>query len=288
MELPAGLGGALAFVLGACVGSFVNVVAFRLPRELSIVRPRSFCPRCERPIPAWANIPIIAFIGLRGRCLMCQQPIPFRYFLTEISLAVAALYLYLSFPLPNALARFVFCAALFAASLIDFDWRIIPDAISLPGIPLGILAATFLVPEIGWRSSLFGIAVGGGFLFAVGEVYRLLRHREGMGMGDVKLMAMVGAFLGWPGVLFTLFVGSLLGSVGGILVGLIGPRRAEPVTEDESAPSLPGAPMPDEIGEADEEVSILQVTVPFGPFLSMASGIYTLFQPQLTRWYLSG
>jgi len=288
MELPAGLGGALAFVLGACVGSFVNVVAFRLPRELSIVRPRSFCPRCERPIPAWANIPIIAFIGLRGRCLMCQQPIPFRYFLTEISLAVAALYLYLSFPLPNALARFVFCAALFAASLIDFDWRIIPDAISLPGIPLGILAATFLVPEIGWRGSLFGIAVGGGFLFAVGEVYRLLRHREGMGMGDVKLMAMVGAFLGWPGVLFTLFVGSLLGSVGGILVGLIGPRTAEPVTEGESASSLPGAPMPDEIGEADEEVSILQVTVPFGPFLSMASGIYTLFQPQLTRWYLSG
>jgi leader peptidase (prepilin peptidase)/N-methyltransferase len=288
MELPAGVGGALAFVLGACIGSFVNVVAFRLPRELSIVRPGSFCPRCERPIPAWANIPIIAFIGLRGRCLMCRQPIPFRYFLTEVSLAVAALYLYLSFPLPDALARFVFCAALFVASLIDFDWRIIPDAISLPGIPLGILATTFLVPEIGWRGSLLGIAVGGGFLFALGEAYRLLRHREGMGMGDVKLMAMVGAFLGWPGVLFTLFVGSLLGSFGGILVGLVGPRRAEPVTEGESASSLTGGPLPDEIGEADEEVSILQVTVPFGPFLSMAAGIYTLFQPQLTHWYLSG
>jgi len=288
MELPAGLGGALAFVLGACVGSFVNVVAFRLPRELSIVRPGSFCPRCERPIPAWVNIPIIAFIGLRGRCLMCRQSIPFRYFLTEVSLAVAALYLYLSFPLPNAVARFVFCAALFAASLIDFDWRIIPDAISLPGIPLGILAAAFFEPEIGWRGSLLGVAIGGGFLFAVGEGYRLIRHREGMGMGDVKLMAMVGGFLGWPGVLFTLFVGSLLGSVGGILVGLAGPRRAEPVTAGESPSSLTGGPLPDEMGEADEAVSILQVTVPFGPFLSLAAGIYTLFQPQLTRWYLSG
>ncbi len=288
MELPAGLGGALAFVLGACVGSFVNVVAFRLPRELSIVRPGSFCPRCERPIPAWVNIPILAFIGLRGRCLMCRQSIPFRYFLTEVSLAVAALYLYLSFPLPNALARFVFCAALFAASLIDFDWRIIPDAISLPGIPLGILAAAFLEPEIGWKNSLLGVAIGGGFLFAVGEGYRLIRHREGMGMGDVKLMAMVGGFLGWQGVLFTLFVGSLVGSVGGIIVGLASPRSAEPVTAVESASSSIGRQLPEETGEADEAVSILQITVPFGPFLSLAAGIYTLFQPQLTRWYLSG
>ncbi|HTY56812.1 MAG TPA: prepilin peptidase, partial [Candidatus Binataceae bacterium] len=140
MDIPEGLGGAAAFILGACIGSFVNVVAFRLPREMSIVWPRSFCPHCERQIPAWANIPILAFIGLRGRCLMCRQPIPFRYFLTELSLAIIALYLYLSFPLSEAVSRFVFCAALFVASLIDFDWRIIPDVISLPGIPLGIVA----------------------------------------------------------------------------------------------------------------------------------------------------
>ncbi len=287
MEIPDGLGGAVAFILGACIGSFVNVVAFRLPREVSIVSPRSFCPHCERPIPAWANIPILAFIGLRGRCLMCQQPIPLRYFLTELSLAVIALYLYLSFPLPDALARFVFCAALFAASLIDFDWRIIPDVISLPGIPLGILAAAFLEPMVGWRSSLLGVALGGGFLFAVGEAYRLVRGREGMGMGDVKLMAMVGAFLGWPGVLFTLFIGSIVGSVGGILVGLASRRALQPAATGEVSSSETGGRLPDEIGEADE-VSILQTTVPFGPFLSMAAGIYALFQPELTRWYLSG
>ena len=287
MEIPDGLGGAVAFILGACVGSFVNVVAFRLPRELSIVRPRSFCPHCERPIPAWANIPILAFIGLRGRCLMCQQPIPIRYFFTELSLAVIALYLYLSFPLPDALARFVFCAALFAASLIDFDWRIIPDVISLPGVPVGILAATFLEPSIGWKRSLLGVAIGGGFLFAVGEAYRLLRGKEGLGMGDVKLMAMIGAFLGWWGVLFALFIGSLVGSFGGIIIGLSGRRTPRPAATSEAPSSMIGGRLPDESGEADE-VSILQTTVPFGPFLSLAAGIYALFQPELTRWYFSG
>jgi len=286
MEIPDGLGGVAAFILGACVGSFVNVVAFRLPRELSIVTPRSFCPHCERAIPAWANVPILAFIGLRGRCLMCQQPIPLRYFLTELAMAVIALYLYLSFALPDALARFVFCAALFAASLIDFDWRIIPDVISLPGIPVGILAATFLEPAVGWRSSLVGVAIGGGFLFAVGEAYRLIRGKEGMGMGDVKLMAMVGAFLGWQGVLFTLFIGSVVGSFGGILMGLAGRRALQSAATGEATSSETGGRLPDEIGEADE-VSIFQTTVPFGPFLSLAAGLYALFQPELTHWYLS-
>lgn len=286
MEVPAGLGGALAFVLGACVGSFVNVVAFRLPRELSIVRPRSFCPNCQRSIPAWANIPILAYIGLRGRCLMCRWRIPFRYFLTEFSLAVSALYLYLAFAPLNALARFALCAILFAASLIDFDWRIIPDLLSLPGIPLGVIAASLVEPEVGWKSSLLGVTLGGGFLFVVGEVYRLLRGREGMGMGDVKLLAMIGAFLGWPGVLFTLFAGSLAGSAGGLLVGLAGSRAAGSRTVRETSGAAADGPLPDEIGEADA-VPILQTAVPFGPFLSLAAGVYTLFQPQLTRWYLS-
>jgi len=286
MDIPDGLGGAFAFILGACVGSFVNVVAFRLPREMSIVGPRSFCPHCERPIPAWANIPILAFIGLRGRCLLCRHPIPLRYFITETSLAIIALYLYMRFPLGEAVSRFAFCSAIFAASVIDFDWRIIPDIISLPGIPIGILAATFFEPSVGLRRSLLGVALGGGFLFAVGEAYRLLRGKEGLGMGDVKLMAMVGAFLGWAGVLFTLFVGSIIGSVGGIMVGLSARRAPQPSANGEAESTISGR-LPDEIGEADE-ISILQTTVPFGPFLSVAAGIYALFQPALIRWYFSG
>jgi leader peptidase (prepilin peptidase)/N-methyltransferase len=285
IEPPSALGAVFAFIGGACVGSFVNVVGYRLPRELSIVTPGSMCPSCAHPIPIWLNIPILSYLALRGRCLMCRAPIPMRYPATELALAAAAFYLYLAFAPGDAIARFTLCAAIYAASLIDYDWRIIPDAISLPGIPAGFLAASFLMPEIGWKMSLYGILLGGGVLFGVGELYRLLRNREGMGMGDVKLMAMIGAFLGWPAVLFTLFVGSILGSVGGVLVGLYGRRaNADPAHASESVVSP--QPLPDEANQAD--VPLLQTTVPFGPFLSFAAAIYTLFQPQLTRWYLSG
>jgi leader peptidase (prepilin peptidase) / N-methyltransferase len=276
-ELPRGIGAAFAFVFGASIGSFVNVVAFRLPRELSIIRPRSSCPNCGHPIPAWANIPILAYIGLRGRCLICGGAIPFRYFLTELGLAVAALYLYLDFPLAEAVARFVLCAALFAASLIDYDWRIIPHEISMPGIVIGFLAAASVIPSVGWKSSLVGIALGAGGLFALGEAYALVRRREGVGMGDVFLIGMVGAFLGWPAVLFTLFFGSIFGSIGGIAVALGGGGGDAPVEG-----ANPGAE------PTESDVSLLQTAIPFGPFLSLAAGIYALFQPELVRWYFSG
>jgi leader peptidase (prepilin peptidase)/N-methyltransferase len=284
-DIPAGVGGAIAFVFGACIGSFVNVVAFRLPRDLSIVRPRSFCPRCEQPIPMLLNIPILGYIGLRGKCLLCGGPIPLRYFLCEITLAIASLYLYFTFPILDGLARFALCAALFAASLIDYDWRIIPDIISIPGIPIGILAATFLIPEVGLKRSLIGFVIGGGFLFAVAELYRVVRGQEGMGMGDVKLVAMIGAFLGWPAVLFTLSVGSLLGSVGGLAVALFGSREPPPKADGAGTEALVTRE-PAARDEADK-VPILQTTVPFGPFLSLAAGCYALFEPQLINWYLS-
>ncbi len=274
-ELPRGIGAGFAFVLGAGIGSFVNVVAYRLPRELSIIQPRSFCPNCGHPIPAWANIPILAYLGLRGRCLICGGVIPFRYFLTELGLAIAALYLYLQFPLGEAAARFVLCAALFAVSLIDYDWRIIPHEISMPGIVIGFISAAFVIPSVGWKSSLYGIALGVGVLFGLGEAYRLVRHREGVGMGDVFLIGMVGAFLGWPAVLFTLFVGSIFGSIGGIAAALGG---ADAPVEGAN----PGAE------PTESDVSLLQTAIPFGPFLSLAAGIYALFQPELVRWYFSG
>jgi leader peptidase (prepilin peptidase) / N-methyltransferase len=276
VDLPAGVGGALAFVLGAATGSFVNVVAYRLPREISIVSPRSFCESCERAIPFWANIPILAYLGLRGRCLMCGAAIPFRHFLAETALAVVALYLYLGFPPGSAISRFVLCAALFAIALVDYDWRLIPNLITFPGMLVGFAAASLLMPEIGWKSSLIGLAVGGGVLFLTGELYYLVRGREGVGMGDVWMLGMVGAFLGWTGVLFTLFVGSVLGAVGGIAYGLAG---------GSGGPKPLADPAEDPV-EAD--VSLLQTEVPFGPFLALAAGIFTLFQPQLTRWYLGG
>ena len=290
MEIPRGLGALFAFLLGACAGSFVNVVAYRLPREISIVTPRSFCPKCNRAIPAWANIPILAYIGLRGRCLMCGGAIPFRYFLTELTLAVAGAYLFLWFPLGDAIARFGFCAALYVVAIIDYDWRVIPNLITFAGIPIGIVAAWLVMPEVGLRSSLIGVAGGAGFLFLTGEIYLIVRGIEGVGMGDVFLLGMTGAFLGWPGVLFTLFAGSLLGAIGGIAFALGGGAPGPPEQEvPEAIAEVTGTrrgnlPPP---GEADAEPSIMRTEVPFGPFLALAASIYALFQPQLTHWYLS-
>lgn len=274
----------LVFFAGASIGSFVNVVAYRLPRDLSIIRPRSFCPNCERSLPAPLNVPIFSYLALRGRCHYCGKPIGVRYLVSELGLGVVALYLWGNFPPLNALARFALCAAMLAASFIDLDWRIIPDAITLPGIPAGLLAATFVLPEVGLRSSLWGLLAGGGFLFVVGETYRLVRGHEGMGMGDVKLIAMVGAFMGWPGVLFTIFTGSAVGAVGGVIAGLV-ERRASPPVACASGSGSDNA-MQSQEDSAAMRPGLLQTAVPFGPFLSLAAAIFVLFQPQLIRWYL--
>jgi len=272
-DIPDWLGTLIAFVFGASIGSFVNVVAYRLPREISIVTPRSFCPACNRSIPWWANIPILAYLGLRGRCILCGAPIAFRHFLAEIALAVTAAYLYLSFPFLDALARFVFCTALFIVALIDYDWRLIPNIITFPGIPIGLAAAVLMIPEVGLKRSLIGIAFGWGFLFLTGEAYFWLRSREGVGMGDVWLLGMVGAFMGWPGAVFTLFVGSIFGSIGGLLAAFTG-GAPPPLDAEVSAP------------DDQADASVMQTTVPFGPFLALAAGVFALFQPQIKRWYL--
>jgi leader peptidase (prepilin peptidase) / N-methyltransferase len=280
VDLPVGISALLVFAFGACIGSFVNVVAYRLPRNISVVAPRSFCPRCGKPVPFWANIPIVAYLALRGRCNECGARIPFRYFLTEIALASAAAYLYLNFSLLDALARYVLCAGLFIVALIDYDWRVIPNAITFPGIPLGLLTAWCVMPEVGWKSSLAGILVGAGFLFLTGEVYLRLRGREGVGMGDVWLLGMVGAFLGWPGALFTLFVGSILGTIGAIALAVGGeaaPRASEAVAAAAITVNTSSrhAPPP-----------FLQTEIPFAPFLALAAGIFALFEPALAEWYL--
>jgi leader peptidase (prepilin peptidase)/N-methyltransferase len=279
-QLPPAVGAILAFAIGAIIGSFVNVVAYRVPRELSIVSPGSRCPACLRPIPAWANVPIISYVALRGRCIMCKERISLRYPAVEAALGLCAFYLYLAFPLTEAAGRLVLCAALMGVSLVDHDWKIIPDLITLPGVPIGTLAAIFLMPSVGALNSLAGILGGGGLLFVIGEIYHWLRGVEGMGMGDVKLMAMIGAFLGWQGGLFALFVGSLVGSIVGIAVGLRASHSARNGNPRTAAAS------DRETAEADR-LPILRTAITFGPFLSVAAAAYALLQPQLTRWYLA-
>ncbi len=286
-----GLLSILVFFFGASIGSFVNVIAYRLPREISIVRPASFCPYCRRPIPFWSNSPVLGYLMLRGRCLRCGGRIPARYFVTEVGLGLIALVLFANFGPLDALARFVLCAALFAASWVDLDCRIIPDVISLPGVVAGFAAASLLMPDVGWKDSLLGIALGGGVLFAAGELYRWLRGKEGMGMGDVKLLAMIGSFLGWQGMLFTLFFGSCLGAVGGIILHLLDWQPGSAEIRAQAAEGIAvGGEVPQPAAADQPPVSkegLFQTPVPFGPFLSAAAGIFALFQPQLLRWYLS-
>ncbi len=281
----------LVFCFGASIGSFVNVAAYRLPRDISIVRPRSFCPLCQRPIPRWLNIPVLGYLMARGRCSQCRGPIPLRYPITELMLGLTALMLYANFEPLDAAARLVLCAALFAASWVDIDCRLIPDVISLPGILIGLLAAAVLMPEVGWKDSLLGMAIGGGLLFAVSEFYLRVRGREGMGMGDVKLLAMIGSFLGWQGILFTLFFGSSLGAVGGLVLGMLKWQPGSAELRAEMAPPVAvgsTAIQPEtEPADSQADAGLLQTPVPFGPFLSLAAAIFAVFQPQLVHWYLS-
>jgi leader peptidase (prepilin peptidase)/N-methyltransferase len=276
-------GALLAFVLGACVGSFAGIVAYRLPREISIVAPRSFCPNCKQPIAWWHNIPLVSYLMLGGRCTMCHASIGFRYFLAELALGAAATYLYLHFPLADAAARFAFCTALLVIAFIDYDWRVIHNAITLSGMVVGFLAASFLLPEVGWKSSLAGLITGAGFLFLTGVIYSLVRGAEGVGLGDVYLLGMIGAFTGVAGAIFTLFCGSILGAAGGVAMAISG-----------GIPSAPEAEIPEAIAcvtaggaAAAAPESLLRTAIPFGPFLALAAAIFALYQPELLNWYFA-
>ncbi len=214
-------------VLGACLGSFINVVIYRVPRQESLVRPRSRCPACGRMIPASENIPVLSYLLLRGRCRGCSMRIPLRYPAVELlgaGLTVAAT-ITADTPLA-AVVRTVFVLALLAVVFIDFDFRIIPDSITLPGTAAGLLWS--LVGPLPARDALLGTLAGGGTLLLVAWGYERLTGREGMGLGDVKLMAMVGACLGWTGAFGTLLAGSLVGSLVGL--GLILARRGNRLT----------------------------------------------------------
>ena len=242
------------FFVGMCIGSFLNVCIYRLPLGKSIVRPASACPVCGKAIQWYDNIPLISYIILRGRCRGCQTGISFRYPVVELLCGLFALITWLQYgPGVPALIYFIFIAALLVITFIDIDHRIIPDLISLPGIGLGFLAS-LLLPQTSWTDSLIGIGVGGGSLLLIAWGYQLVTGKDGMGGGDIKLLAMIGAFLGWKGVLFTIMASSLVGTIAGIVLML----RA---------------------GKG------IKMAVPFGPFLAIGAIVYIFFGPQLIDWY---
>ncbi len=243
------------FAVGAAVGSFLNVCIVRLPRKLSLVKPGSHCPHCQSPIRFYDNIPLLSYLVLRGKCRNCKARISARYFLVEGLSGLMALALFKTFGLsPEFLVYFIFFSALLVIIFIDLDTWTIPDVITLPGVVAGV-AASFLLPHLNLWQSLLGLLTGGGVLFLVAMGYQLLRKREGMGGGDIKLLAMIGAFLGLPGVIYTLLASSLAGSLAGVLM----------MFKDKSG----GA-----------------TRIPFGPFLALAAMSYVFWGPALIGWYL--
>ena len=254
----------VVFILGATVGSFLNVCIARIPNDESIVSPPSHCPKCKAPIPFYCNIPLLSYLFLRGRCRSCSETISPRYFIVELLMGLMAVALLYRFGLSyEFLVGFIFVAAMIVISVIDLDVRIVPDVISLPGIVLGFFLSVVgyffvagtddIIPTpIG---SVVGILVGGGFLLATAWVYEKITGVEGMGGGDIKLLGMIGAFLGWPSIPVTLFIASVLGSVIGVgLMVATGAGR--------------------------------RLALPFAPFLCSAALIYLFYGETLIRFYL--
>lgn len=215
----------LLFVVGLVMGSFLNVCILRIPSGQSVIRPGSRCPRCKTPIFWFDNVPLLSFVRLRARCRWCGGKISWRYPLVECLNGVSYLGIVYKFGWTcSALVYALFLSLLLVVTMIDLDHFVIPDTISLPGLVIGFFTAAFILP-VGWAGSLLGIALGGGVLWMIAAVSPYLFGKEGMGGGDIKFLAMIGAFLGWQHVCMTLFLASCAGALVGI--GLMAFRGME-------------------------------------------------------------
>ncbi|HPR50989.1 MAG TPA: prepilin peptidase [Deltaproteobacteria bacterium] len=240
-------------VLGLFIGSFLNVCIHRIPRSESIMWPASHCPVCNNPIKPWDNIPLVSYILLGGRCRSCSAKISLRYPVVESLSALLALSMLYRFGLTVSFGiYYLWACVLLVITFIDIDYQIIPDRLSLGGIILG-LGLVYWLP-LTYKDAIIGLVLGSGLLIAVIYGYYFLTKKQGMGGGDVKLLGMIGVFTGWQGVLFTIFMGSLIGTLFG----------------------LPWALM---------QKKTMKAAIPFGPFLALGALIFVLWGTQLTDWY---
>ncbi len=229
----------LIILTALCIGSFLNACIWRLPREISVNSPsRSFCTSCNYQLSWYDNIPVLSWVFLLGRCRKCKQSISGRYPLVEMLSALAAFACYLQFGVtPTSLIIYLLTASLIVITFIDLDFKIIPNLITFPGMIIGLAFGgvneyfhVFTNPVTsGALDSLIGFLIGGGFFFVVGEAYYRITGREGIGGGDIKLLAMTGAILGWRSIPHTIFIGSFFGAIVGLLYMFIkgGGRQLE-------------------------------------------------------------
>ena len=251
----------LVFILGSAVGSFLNVCILRLPKDESIVFPPSHCTACQKSIAWHDNIPLLSFLFLRGHCRHCQAKISWQYPLIEAVTGILFGVFYQVFgPTPQGFLYLYLTLALMVQSVIDLRYKIIPDGITLPAIVIGLVVSA-IFPQIhgqetrvsGFLQSFLGMLAGGGFLYVVGTVAEWVLKKEAMGGGDVKLLAAVGAVIGWRGVVWTIFVASFVGSIGGLYLRLT----------------------------KGEEL------IPFGPYLALGAFLYLFVGPTAIEWYFN-
>jgi leader peptidase (prepilin peptidase)/N-methyltransferase len=243
-------------LFGLAWGSFLNVVIYRLPRNLSLLHPPSSCPHCGKRIKIHENIPLVSYLLLRGKCSECKTKIPLSYPLVEVLTPLSFLWLYFHFSISlHFFAACLFVSALIALGFIDYKHQILPDEITLPGIVLAVVYSFFRA-DITLTGALIGAVVGAGILLFIYIVYFILRRKEGLGMGDVTMMLMVGAFLGWKQTLLTLVLASLGGALLGIGLVLFTKKGA-------------------------------QHALPFGTFLAPAAFVSLLYGPRIISAYLS-
>ena len=240
-------------LFGLLIGSFLNVVIYRLPRGQSLVSPPSTCPGCGTRIRPIDNIPVLSWILLGGKCHKCGAPISIQYPIVELTTGLLFLLFGWLTPIgPILAARLILVVILVVLFGIDLHHQILPNVITLPGIAIGFLFS--LAGPPGWLDSLLGIALGGGILYGIAAAYYAVRHEEGLGMGDVKMLAMIGAFLGWKAVLVTLILSSFTGALVGI--GIIAASRGG-----------------------------MRLALPFGTFLSLGALAAMLVGEPLVVWY---
>ncbi|MGE3974272.1 MAG: A24 family peptidase [Bdellovibrionales bacterium] len=243
------------FIFGSLLGSFANVIIYRLPQELSVVTPRSHCYSCKKMIAMYDNIPIFSWLFLRGKCRQCRAPFSIRYPFVEFLMGFLFLLLYWHVGWSWLLLEYcILTFGLVTISFIDLDHRIIPDVFSLSGIVLGLLGAA-LNPEREFMDAFLGFLMGGGFLWLIAYIYFVIRKEDGMGGGDIKLLAWLGAYLGWKAIPFIILSSSLVGTVAGLILIARGGN--------------------------------MKSSLPFGPFIVLGAYIYIFGGDQLANWYIS-
>lgn len=308
-DLPLWYLRAFALIWGSLWGSFANVMIYRWPRELSVVSPPSHCPHCDKPVRWYDNVPVLGWMWLRGRCRDCKAPISPRYPFVEALYGVAAFAVLerllrhevdLSLGHVSALffLRFAFVWGLLTASFIDLETFLLPDVITLGGTLVGLIAALVL-PGLDWRNAASGATLGFAIPFSLYFIWSRFLKREGMGLGDAKLLAMVGAFLGPPAVLFALSAGALQGlvatGVSRVTGWRIGPDPALLEDDEDEASQAETSSERDEGDEANTEKGadsgadpgLLRTVIPFGPFLALGAIEYMFGGDTLVRLWVA-